>query len=43
MNNSLNLINIHSKNMFDRIVLNSNLNGTINAGSSKVWNFLKHG
>lgn len=37
--NFLNLINIHSKNVFDNIILNSDLNGTIVAGSLNVWNF----
>ena len=37
--NFLNLINIHSKNVFDNIMLNSDLNGAIVAGSQNVWNF----
>ena len=36
--NFLNLINIHSKNVFDNIILNSDLNGAIIAGSQNVWN-----
>ena len=35
--NFLNLINIHSKNVYDNII-NSDLNGTIIAGSPNVWN-----
>ena len=40
--NPLNLIHMHSKNVFDNIILNSDLNGTIvvGVGSSNVWNFL---
>ena len=37
--NFLNLINIHSKNVFDTIILNSDLNGNIVAGSLNVWNY----
>lgn len=36
--NSLNLINMHSKNVFDNIIRDSDLNGTIIAGSRNVWN-----
>ena len=36
--NFLNLINIHSKNVFDNIILNSDLNGAIVAGSQNAWN-----
>ena len=38
--NFLNLINIHSKNVFDNIILNSDLNGAIVAGSPNVWNHI---
>ena len=36
--NFLNLISIHSKNVFDNIIRNSDLNGAIVAGSQNVWN-----
>ena len=36
--NPLNLIHMHSKNVFDNIILNSDLNGTIVVGSSNIWN-----
>lgn len=36
--NSLNLIHMHSKDVFDNIILNSDLNGTIAVGSNSVWN-----
>lgn len=39
--NPLNLIHMHSKNVFDNIILNSDLNGTIVVGSSNVWNLLR--
>lgn len=39
-NNFLNLINIYSQNIFDNINMNSDLNGTIIAGSQNVWNNL---
>ena len=35
--NLLNLINIHSKNVYDNII-HSDLNGNIAAGSQDVWN-----
>ena len=38
--NNLNLIYIHSKNVFDNIIRDSDLNGTIVAGSSNAWNIL---
>ena len=36
--NFLNLISIHSKDVVDNIILNSDLNGAIVAGSQNVWN-----
>lgn len=36
--NSLNLIHMHSKNVFDNIIRDSDLNGTIVVGSRNVWN-----
>ena len=36
--NSLNLINMHSKNVFDNIIRDSDLNGTIIEGSRDIWN-----
>ena len=36
--NFLNLISMHSKDVFDNIILNSDLNGAIVAGSQNVWN-----
>lgn len=41
--NFLNLINMHSNNVFDNIILNSDLNGAIVAGRQNVWNFLSNG
>lgn len=38
--NNLNLIHILSKNTFDSIIRDSDLNGTIVVGSKNVWNIL---
>ena len=40
--NFLNLINIHSKNVLDNIIWNSDLNGTIITGNTNVWNNFKY-
>lgn len=36
--NSLNIINIISRNIFDKIIRNSDLNGTITSYDINVWN-----
>lgn len=40
--NSFNLIHIHSKNVFDKIIKKNDLNGTIDIATSRlnVWNIL---